>query len=432
VVDLTPAAVDQNLFDDAFGVFALPDGKILAGGVHNNPDESNSPAAIRLFGRSIEGNGDNPPDVVIDVENPNLSYEDVQNMTFPGLSRDAAFYIKSQPNPLGQVTLNLGDGNDVVNFFMTKDANGKDVIAVDVNGIVLYYDPAKMRLFTILGHGGNDKILGSDSITVPMVVDGGAGNDTEIGGGGNDLFTEGLHAPGTATLFDDGHEEHDDDDCDSHGDGGDLIKGGAGVDTMDYSSRTTNINVGLGTTADDGAPDEHDNVWMDVENVKTGSGNDIIRGQHNPGGNVDNTFDAGAGNDILIGMDGNDHLLGGPGRDILFGGNGADNLEGGTEDDILASGPTKYDLDNQSALAKIQKEWTSTSTSYANRVLHIRNGSGGLNGSNKLKAGSTALNDTSIDQLTGGAGQDWFFADTTGGDVVTDRNNGGPEVLDEL
>src|SRR5205085_2841048 len=123
VVDLTPAdSMGSNLFDDAFGVFALPDGRILAGGAHNNPNESNSPAAIRLLGRSIE-NGDNPPDVVTNVENPGLTYGDVQNMTFPNLSRDAVFYIKSQPNPLGQVTLNLGDGNDVVNFYMTQDAN---------------------------------------------------------------------------------------------------------------------------------------------------------------------------------------------------------------------------------------------------------------------------------------------------------------------
>ena len=56
---------------------------------------------------------------------------------------------------------------------------------------------------------------------------------------------------------------------------------------------------------------------------------------------------------------------------------------------------------------------------------------GALNTPYQFKSGVTVFNDASIDRLTGGAGLDWFFA-KTGVDIITDKNNGGPETVDAL
>src|SRR4051794_32246367 len=72
-----------------------------------------------------------------------------------------------------------------------------------------------------------------------------------------------------------------------------------------------------------------------------------------------------------------------------------------------------------SKLCAIQAEWVRGDQSYTQRVNHLRGTTtGGLNGTVFLKAtgpGQTvfddpALNPQAVDQLIGGNGQDWFFA----------------------
>jgi hypothetical protein len=53
---------------------------------------------------------------------------------------------------------------------------------------------------------------------------------------------------------------------------------------------------------------------------------------------------------------------------------------------------------------------------------------GGLKGANVLVASATVTNDTAIDTLTGGAGQDWFFRDRVG----TGVSDGSDLVASEL
>ncbi|WP_374761357.1 type I secretion C-terminal target domain-containing protein [Pseudomonas sp. sp1636] len=50
------------------------------------------------------------------------------------------------------------------------------------------------------------------------------------------------------------------------------------------------------------------------------------------------SIDAGAGNDLVYGQEGNDNIFGGSGNDVLFGGSGNDTLLGGDDDDILIGG----------------------------------------------------------------------------------------------
>jgi Ca2+-binding RTX toxin-like protein len=175
-----------------------------------------------------------------------------------------------------------GDGNDTLDGSLMDDAD-----------------------FSLLGENGNDRLIGVNSVhpasTSVSNLDGGAGNDTLVSG----------VAPET-------------------------LKGGSGLDTLDYSSRTGNLGITIDNVANDGArgasgpPTEGDNAMTDIETVFAGSGNDYIFGN-----GLNNLFRGNAGNDFLGGFGGNDALYGGSGHDRLEGGNGNDYLEGNSGNDAL-------------------------------------------------------------------------------------------------
>lgn len=134
-------------------------------------------------------------------------------------------------------------------------------------------------------------------------------------------------------------------------------------------------------------------VW-----VFGGAGNDLLRG--------------GSGNDVLIGGAGTDVVIGGNGRDLLIGGDGTDIIIGDAGDDILIAGYTNVD-NNLAALAAIMNGWLS-GASFASRVSSL---------SSHLNAGNTH-DDNDFDILTGGAGNDWYFANLIldGSDNILDRD----------
>jgi len=82
---------------------------------------------------------------------------------------------------------------------------------------------------------------------------------------------------------------------------------------------------------------------------------------------------------------------------------------GGDGDDIAISGFTSYDA-NEAALKAVLDEWTS-SAPYGTRVANLRNGLGGV----MLQSGVTVFDDEAVDRMTGGGGDDWFFASTAAG-----------------
>jgi len=137
------------------------------------------------------------------------------------------------------------------------------------------------------------------------------------------------------------------------------------------------------------------------------------------GGAGNDKLDAGGGNSVLIGGSGNDKLKGGKGRDLLIGGTGADELQGKDGDDILIGGVTSYDA-NELALMAVLKEWSRTDRAYQQRVANLSNASvGGVNPNGSLAAGflltaSTVKSDGSENELKGGSGMDWYFANLDG------------------
>ena len=92
---------------------------------------------------------------------------------------------------------------------------------------------------TLLGGLGNDRLEGGSANDV---LDGGAGDDVEYGEGGADVFRQGTAANGA-----------------------DVLRGGGGTDTADYSLRTSAVNLSKDGHANDGALGEGDNIATDVE-----------------------------------------------------------------------------------------------------------------------------------------------------------------------
>ncbi|MGH9188128.1 MAG: calcium-binding protein, partial [Acidimicrobiales bacterium] len=133
----------------------------------------------------------------------------------------------------------------------------------------------------------NDVLAKPTPLPVPLLYDGGEGNDTFV----------------AATVAD----------------GADTFLGGAGADTVSYAQRSARVTVRLDGVADDGAAGEGDDVGSDVETVFGGTGDDLLVGSDAP-----NTLSAGTGNDVVDGRGGGDAIVDNLGDDSYAGGEGAD------------------------------------------------------------------------------------------------------------
>lgn len=303
---------------------------------------------------------------------------------------------------------------------------GDDTLTLDV--------PLNARL-----DGGS----GADSLTTSGgrdVLAGKEGNDTARAGAGDDELLDTFFAPdggGDDAFFgesgDDllvgGSERAD-------GVGADVLDGGPGIDTVDYSERLQPLTITVGESsshvADDGGladvstsgPARRDDV-IDVEIVKGG-----MRADRITGASGDEQLFGGPDDDVLIGGDGRDRLDGGQGNDALDGGAGPDELVGGPGSDTATYAPrttgvrvTLDDLANDGDPAVFESDLVDPS------VENLVGGSGpdeliGSSGGNSLHgdAGSDVLQGRGGDDLLDGGPGDDAVTGETGDDGVV----GGP------
>ncbi len=191
---------------------------------------------------------------------------------------------------------------------------------------------------------------------------------------------------------------------------GGAIDGQGGSDTLDYSVMTSNVTVDLTS----GTASNVVGGVTGIENVTGGSGNDKITGDAADnffkGLAGDDTLIGLAGNDIMLGGDGQDTLDGGMGRDFLIGGLQQDRLYGGDDDDVLIGGTTAYDA-SSTVLKQMLTQWKRTDLDYQTRIDLLR--LQGVANGQKLNS-ANVFDDGFLDQLTGGLGNDWFWAQGVG------------------
>lgn len=215
---------------------------------------------------------------------------------------------------------------DGVASILAGGTSGDDTIVADVD-----VTPKILAL----GHAGNDSLTtgpaddslsggaGNDSLSggggADFITDdegftsnGGGGNDSLHGGVGDDLLNGGVLGSGVAGA--------------TSGGGHDLMDGGTGVDTADYSKRTSPVIItvdspgNVSNSGNDGEAGENDNV-INVEHVIGGSAGDTITGS-----GIFSQLDGGAGNDTLNGGDAGNVLSPGFGSDTVNGGAAGDTV----------------------------------------------------------------------------------------------------------
>jgi Ca2+-binding RTX toxin-like protein len=200
--------------------------------------------------------------------------------------------------------------------------------------------------YIVLAGGGDDFIDGSELVMTEAILMGGLGDDLLQGGSvlrgnaGDDVLM--ARAAGAAD-FDGG--PGDDVSIGGDGpdrfltarsaDGADVFIGGGGVDSISYSTRTTDVQIAMDGVSEsgelvDGNPVEGDQIAADVENAVAGPGHDVLIGN-----GLSNRLQGNGGNDFLDGAGGNDQLDGGDGDDDITGGDGDDGLLGLDGDDFL-------------------------------------------------------------------------------------------------
>jgi Ca2+-binding RTX toxin-like protein len=329
---------------------------------------------IDFDGRGPNGGGDGAADSVT-VNGTNGADQigvngDTGGVRVSGLHTEVNVF--SQDPTLDSLTVNGQGGDDVINAQSLREGSIQ---------------------LTLNGGDGNDLIVGSDGNDT---INGGRGNDTALMGAGDDVF---VWNPGDGSDTVEGQAGADtmqfnganiNEKFDVSANGGrvrfardvasitmDLngvegihldAKGGVDQITIHDLSGTdlTDLNLNLG--AADGAADTvivegtgGDDVAVvagdasgvsvfglaarvnitgaeaanDRLVVNTLAGNDVVEASGLAVGGIQLTADGGVGDDILIGGDGNDTLLGGDGDDVLVGGLGLDILDGGSGDNVV-------------------------------------------------------------------------------------------------
>ncbi|MCS7032867.1 MAG: hypothetical protein NZ561_02605 [Phycisphaerae bacterium] len=216
-----------------------------------------------------------------------------------------------------------------ISFF----ALGKRKVRVTLNNLVREFERKDIKRYNIVLRGGADtaEIDGlvvstgvGEGFAVPVTVMGGVGSDdirvngSQVvidPGGGDDrvsvprcLTAVFLSSPGDDTLI--GGAGDDTFEMGSAPDGRDVITGGGGGDRVSYADRVGSLRVVASGLAESGEPGEGDRIDADMASLIGGSGSDTLIGS--------------AGRNFLDGRRGDDLLDGRAGRDTLIGGRGID------------------------------------------------------------------------------------------------------------
>ncbi|HEV8605386.1 MAG TPA: beta-propeller domain-containing protein [Tepidisphaeraceae bacterium] len=212
------------------------------------------------------------------------------------------------------------DRNHVISVDVSPTNASKLKLTIDgkIIGSVLIADLESVEIY---GGAGDDKI----SFNVPnqdlwVDVYGGDGNDTIIGGGGDD----GLSGEGG-------------DDSVAGGGGDDYLWGDEGSDTIDGGKGDDEIYADDGNDKIDGGGGD--------DTIYAGDGDDDISGEEG-----DDDIWGGWGDDDIEGDGGEDGIYGGRGDDDLDGGDGGDDLRGGSGDDELIGAAGDDDLDGRGGM----------------------------------------------------------------------------------
>ena len=331
--------------------------------------------------------------------------------------------------------VNATPGADTINL-----AESGGTITATLNGTPFAFNVDQYSRIVVTARAGDDLITAT-TVTSPLLVKGGGGNDTVFGGFASDTIRGGggldtLVGAAGDDLLNGGNSR----DTIQGGNGADEILGGRGLDTLDGGAGDDSIkgegglDTLIGSSGDDTLQggDGRDVIQGDGgdDSISGGAGNDTIFGGAGSdsvvGGSGQDRIFGEADGDLLIGGSGDDTVIGGDGRDVVTGGTDSDVVEGNDGEDVLIAGRISLSVVN---MASILAEWNSART-YQQRVDNIHDGpeqtenrlnTAFLIGPNRPPTPQTAFDDDRRDLLTGGSGNDFFFANVAMRDELADN-----------
>jgi Ca2+-binding RTX toxin-like protein/GH24 family phage-related lysozyme (muramidase) len=287
-------------------------------------------------------------------------------------------------------------GNDIL-----VGNEGNDELQGNEGNDWLTGDSGNDKLF---GQVGNDQLWGGDGEDVLVgftasneakqsLATGETDNDTLIGGAGNDYLLGGLG----------------DDQLDG-GSGQDEITGDAGHDRIMAGSEDDRVFGGVGD----------DQIWG-------GDGNDVLVG-FTASNDAQQTLNAGeTDHDKIYAGAGNDLILGGWGDDQIYGEDGDDTYMVNSVNDSIVEGRNEgYDTVISSTNYQLNQNIEEL------RLLEGYNIHGTGNALNNKIMGNSADNIldgiTGADTLMGGLGNDTYYVDNAGDQVLENQNEGTDTV----
>ncbi len=243
---------------------------------------------------------------------------------------------------------------------------------------------------------GDDIFTGMSGDDIAAAMD---GDDNLFGNGGDDQLFGGAG-----------------DDLLSGGSGDDTLDGGEGNDTATFEDASGRVVVDLdaGTATGQGS-----DTLVDIENVTTGDGDDIITGDSQA-----NILDAGAGDDYIEAGAGDDTVLGGAGNDVIDAGAGDDLVSGGAGDDLMIGGDGNdtVSFDQSGSGVNVDLEAETATGEGSDTVIGFEN----VIGSDQ---DDSILGDANNNTIDGGAGDDLIQGragdDTLNGGAGDDTIEGG-------
>jgi uncharacterized delta-60 repeat protein len=232
-LDTSFSATGRTNTDFDFGgdtgrvVSIMTDGRIVVAGESNATSEATIPVSARYNGSPSVIVPPNSEGEVSEVE-LFINYQTLQNPNaqpplrgyLDNSSGPARLYTLSQPGDDGVARIHLNNDNNNVNIYNVIAGDGSANVAVNVDGLVIYYDVDTTTRIEVLTSGGQDVVTTADNVLIPLLIDGGSGNDQLSGGGADDLIFAG---PGNDTAT--GNSGND---IVIGGDGNDSVQGGAG------------------------------------------------------------------------------------------------------------------------------------------------------------------------------------------------------------
>jgi Ca2+-binding RTX toxin-like protein len=313
-------AVSENSDSDL--IITAINNSILKATITNNGEEvqqSNGGDWIDYSSLAVDNNGNTVDGIAVNLSNNEYEYETDKKLAIR----------KGIANPTGTESSENVGTDSITNIEHVKGSNFTDIIvgSSDDNTLVgLDSDD------TLVGLDGDDRLYG-DAGKDTLIGD--KGDDTLVGGSSDDIFTGGegndVFIGGSLHRDEAGYD-------DSVG----------GVDTVDYSAVTTDLNVDITDGDKYINAEQGTDSFSSIEGVIGGSGDDTLTG--NDGTNI---LKGNGGDDILLGKKGGADASK---ADVIDGGEGSDfvsfefmNIDNDTTTPRTYSEGIDINLNNESA-----------------------------------------------------------------------------------